>query len=75
MFFNVNELCHLNIDVQKASFGNLEHKAHLGAGVDPLVEALLGMGVYANEIAGRSGREDGQQHNQLRHGEHVSSAL
>lgn len=62
---------YLNIDVQEASFGYLKHEAHLGAGVDPLIEALLGMGVYANEVAGRSGTQDGQQDNQLRHGKHV----
>ncbi len=66
-----SEVSHLNIDIQEAAFGNLKHEAHLCAGVDPLVEALLGMGVYANEVAGRSGGQDGQQDNQLRHGKHV----
>lgn len=63
---------HLDVDVQKASFCHLEHEAHLGAGVHPLIEALFGMGVYANEVAGRGGRQDGQQDDQLRGGKHVS---
>ena len=67
-------MSHLHINVQEASFGDLEHEAHLGAGVDPLVEALVGMGVYANEVAGRGGRQDGQQNNELRQGKHVPSA-
>lgn len=63
---------HLDVNVQKASFGHLEHEAHLGAGVNPLIEALFGMGVYANEVAGRGGRQDGQQDDQLRGGKHCS---
>lgn len=59
-------ISHLDVDVQEASFGYLKHEAHLGAWIDPLVEALLGMGVYANEVAGRGGRQDGQQDDQLR---------
>lgn len=71
VFSNLDLLFYLNVDVQKAAFRNLEHEAHLCAGVDPLVEALLGMGVYANEVAGRRSRQDGQQDDQLRHGKHV----
>lgn len=56
----LTELLHLNIDVQEAAFGNLKHEAHLCARVNPLVEALLGMGVYANEVARRSSRQPGQ---------------
>lgn len=70
----VGLVSHVNVDVKESSLGNLKHETHLGAGVDPLVEALLGVGVYANEVAGRGSRKDGQQHNQLRHGEHVSAA-
>lgn len=66
---------HLNVDVEEAALGHLEHEAHLGSGVDPLVEALLRMGVDANEVAGRGGAQDGHQNHQLRHGEHGSGAL
>lgn len=63
---------HFDVDIQEASLGHLEHEAHLCAGVDPLVEALLGMGVDANEVAGGGGTEGGQQHQQLRDGQHGS---
>ena len=61
---------HLNINVQKTPFSHFKHKTHFGSGVDPLVEALFCMGVYANEIPRRSGRQDGQKHNELRQSEH-----
>lgn len=59
LFHNLVKSFHLNVDIEEAAFGNFKHEAHLCAGVDPLVEALLGMGVYANEVAGRSSRQDG----------------
>lgn len=68
-------LVYLYVDVQKATFRDLKHEAHLCAGVGPLVEALLGMGVYANEVAGRRSWQDGHQDNQLRQGKHVQNVL
>lgn len=60
-----NKASHLYVNIQEASLGHLEHETHLGARVDPLVETLLGMSVYANEVARRGSRQDCQQDNEL----------
>lgn len=66
----LEEAYYLYVDVQEASLGHLEHEAHLRARVDPLVEALLSMSIYANKVAGRGSTQSGQQDNKFWDGKH-----
>lgn len=57
--------CDLHVDVQEAALRHLEDEAHLGAGGDPLEEALLGVRVDADKVARGRGQQRGQQRQQL----------
>lgn len=61
---------YLHVDVQEAALGHLEHEAHLGARVDSLVKALLGVSINADKVTGRSGAQRCQDNRHFRKGQH-----